>query len=47
MKTEVTSKLLDIVMQTRQASPQTEAPLRDIVYLLEATKYPKIVRNRM
>ena len=36
MKTEVTPRLLDIVMQTGQACPQT-SPLRDIVYLLEAT----------
>ena len=37
MKTEVTPRLLDIVMQTGQARPQTDAPLQDIVYLLEAT----------
>ena len=37
MKTEVTPKLLDIVMQIRQAHPQTDTPLQDIVYLLEAT----------
>ena len=37
MKTEVTPRLLDIVMQTGQACPQTDAPLQDIVYLLEVT----------
>ena len=37
MKTEVTPRLLDIVMQTRKAHLQTDAPLQDIVYLLEAT----------
>ena len=37
MKTEITLKLLDIVMQTGQAHPQTEAPLQDIVYLLKVT----------
>ena len=36
MKTKVTPKLLDIVMQTGQARPQTDALLQDIVYLLEA-----------
>ena len=36
MKTEVTPRLLNIVMQTGQARPQTDAPLQDIVYLLEA-----------
>ena len=37
MKTEVIPRLLDIMMQIRQARLQTEAPLRDIVHLLEAT----------
>ena len=37
MKTEVTSRLLDIVMQTRQARLQIDTLLQDIVYLLEAT----------
>ena len=37
MKTEITPRLLDIVMQTRQAHLQIDAPLKDIVYLLEAT----------
>ena len=37
MKTEVTSRLLDIVMQIGQARLQTDAPLQDIVYLLETT----------
>ena len=37
MKTEVTPKLLDIVMQIGQARLQTDASLQDIVYLLEAT----------
>ena len=37
MKTEVTPRLLDIVMQIRQAHLQTNAPLHDIMYLLEAT----------
>ena len=37
MKTKVTPRLLDIVMQTRQAHPQTDTPLQDIVYLLEVT----------
>ena len=37
MKTKVTSILLDIVMQIRQACLQTDAPLQDIVYLLEKT----------
>ena len=37
MKIEVTLRLLDIVMQTRKAHLQTDAPLQDIVYLLEAT----------
>ena len=37
MKIEVTPRLLDIVMQTGQARLQTDAPLQDIVYLLEAT----------
>ena len=37
MKTEVTPRLLGIVMQTGQAHLQTDAPLQDIVYLLEAT----------
>ena len=33
MKTEVTPKLLDIVMEIGQARLQTYAPLQDIVYL--------------
>ena len=37
MKTMVTPKLLDIVMRTGQAHSQTDAPLRDIVYFMEAT----------
>ena len=37
MKTKVTPRLLDIVMQTGHARPQTDAPLLDIMYLLEAT----------
>ena len=37
MKTKVTPRLLDIVMQNRQARLQTEAPIQDIMYLLEAT----------
>ena len=37
MKIEVTPRLLDIVMQTGLARPQTDAPLQDIMYLLEAT----------
>ena len=37
MKTEVILRLLDIVIQTRQGHPQIDAPLQDIVYLLEAT----------
>ena len=37
MKTEVTPRLLDIVMQTRQARLHTDASLQDIAYLLEAT----------
>ena len=37
MKTEVTPRSLDIVMQTEQAHPQPDTPLQDIVYLLEAT----------
>ena len=37
METEVTPRLLDIVMQTGQAHPRTNTPLQDIVYLLEAT----------
>ena len=36
-ETEVTPKLLDIVMQTGCARLQTDALLQDIVYLLEAT----------
>ena len=36
MKTKVILKLLDIVMQTGQARQQIDAPLQDIVYLLEA-----------
>ena len=47
MKTEVTLTLLDIVMQTRYARPHTNAPLQDIVYLLEATLYPRRVRNKI
>ena len=47
MKTEVTPRLLDIVMHIRQARLQTYAPLQDIVYLLEATQYPGKVRNMM
>ena len=34
---KVTTKLLDIVMQIGQARLQTDAPVQDIVYLLEAT----------
>ena len=37
MKTKVTPRLLDIVMQTRQARLQTDASLLDIMYLLKAT----------
>ena len=37
MKMEVTPRLLDIVMQTRQARLQIDTLLQDIVYLLEAT----------
>ena len=37
MKIVVTPRLLDIVMQTGQAYSQTDAPLRDIVYFMEAT----------
>ena len=37
MKTEVTPKLLDIMMQIGQARLQIKAPLEDIVYLLEKT----------
>ena len=37
MKTEVTPRLLAIVMQTGQARLQTDTLLQDIVYLLEAT----------
>ena len=37
MKTEAIPGLLDIVMQTGQAHPHTDAPLQDIVYLLEVT----------
>ena len=37
MKTKVIPRLFDIVMQTKQAHPQTDASLQDIVYLLEAT----------
>ena len=37
MKTEVTSRLLDIVMHIGQARLQTDAPLQDIVYLLKTT----------
>ena len=36
METEVTPRLLDIVMQTGQTRPNTYAPLQDIVYLFEA-----------
>ena len=35
-KIEVTPRLLDIVMQIGQARLQADAPLQDIVYLLEA-----------
>ena len=35
MKTEVTLRLLDIVMQTGQARLQTNTSLQDIMYLLE------------
>ena len=37
MKTKVTPRLLDIVMQVGQARLQTDITLKDIVYLLEAT----------
>ena len=37
MKTEVTPRLLDIVMQTGKPYLQTDTSLQDIVYLLEAT----------
>ena len=37
MKTEVTPKLSDIVMQTGQVHLQIDAPLLGIVYLLEET----------
>ena len=37
MKTKVTPRLLNIVMQIGQARLQIDAPLQDIVYLLEAT----------
>ena len=37
MKTEVTPRLLDIVMQIRQARLQTDTPLQDIVHLLKTT----------
>ena len=37
MKTEVTPRLLDIVMQVGWARLQIDASLQDIVYLLEAT----------
>ena len=37
MKIEVTPILLDIMMQIGQACLQTNTPLQDIVYLLEAT----------
>ena len=37
MKTEIIPKLLDMVMKTGQACPRTDAPLQNIVYLLEAT----------
>ena len=36
MKTVVTPRLLDIVMQTRQVHLETDASLQDIMYLLEA-----------
>ena len=36
IKTEVKPKLLDIVMQIRQARLQTDTPLQDIMYLLQA-----------
>ena len=35
MKTGIIPRLLDIVMQTGPARSQTDAPLQDIVYLLE------------
>ena len=37
MKTKVMPRLLNIVMQTGQDRSQTDSPLQDIVYLLEAT----------
>ena len=37
MKIKVILRLLDIVMQTGHVHPQTDAPLQNIVYLLEAT----------
>ena len=37
MKTEVTPRLLDIVMLTGQAGPRIDPPLQDILYILEAT----------
>ena len=37
MKIEVTPRLLDIVMQTGQARPHTNAPLQDFLYFFEAT----------
>ena len=37
MKIEVILRLLDVVMQTGHVNPQTDAPLQDIVYLLETT----------
>ena len=36
MKTVVTPRLLDIVMQTGQVHLETDASLQDIMYLLEA-----------
>ena len=36
MKTNVIPRSLGIVMLTRQACPQTDAPLQDTMYLLEA-----------
>ena len=37
MTTKVIPKLLDVMMQTGQTHSQADAPLQDIVYLLEAT----------
>ena len=36
-ETEVTLRLLNIVMQTGRARLQTDAPFQDIVYLFDAT----------